>query len=268
MKAGRIIGSVLAALACIGIAGCGKQDAVLLKDAAPENSAMCFYKFDGKETTVKWLYDQAAEQEIIKKINKLPVKSADPEVLGSWSEPCYGIEISDKEGYEIWLTYSDGIWLTKDGSVYTADFDLGGQYARLEGEEDTLSQGGMAMPNAAILAKYSEKYYGTVDPEKVNDGLRLTFVKMEGPVVTVKLENLSDEPYIYGTYYSLQKEIGGTWYQMAPALSNYGFNDIAYELPAGGSSEEECDLTMYGELEAGHYRIEKELAYAEFDITE
>ena len=257
--------SIIAMSVLISCGGNG-ADVVMLEHASSENSAMCLYKFDGEATFVKWIYDTKTEDQIISEINKLPTKSVGAEKLAEWKEPCYGISISDKEGYDITLTYSDGIWLIKDGSVYAAQYDLSGLYERTEAEETWLSQGGMAMPNASALSQYSLKYYGTTGAENENQNIRLSFVKKEGSVITVRLENLTEEEQLYGEYYSLEKEIDGSWYKVPVALTNYGFTDIGIILSPGASREETCDLTMYGTLAPGHYRIEKANAYAEFTI--
>ncbi len=96
--------------------------------------------------------------------------------------------------------------------------------------------------------------------------MSLHFVSIDGNKVTVEYNNNSDKEYLYGDYYYLQKNINGEWYQIPVALSNYAFNDIAHILNPGGNAKFTCNLTMYGELEAGHYRIVKENLYTEFDI--
>ena len=263
----RTITGIVIAVSVLALAGCGKkQDVKLLENAAPENSAMCFYVFDGETTVSKWLFDTDEEKRIISKINALPAVKADNKLLENWKEPCYGISISDKDGYDIWLTYSDGMWLTKDGSLYKAKYDLAGVYDSFDGDENAW-ESGIAMPNSIILSEYSLKYLKRDDSSDESTKIGLSFVGKEGPVVTVKLENLTQDTIAYGTYFTLEREIDGIWYILPPALSNYAFIDIAIELPAGASKEENCDLTMYGELKPGHYRIEKEHAYAEFEIN-
>ena len=122
------------------------------------------------------------------------------------------------------------------------------------------------MPNSIILSEYSLKYLKRDDSSDESTKIGLSFVGKEGPVVTVKLENLTQDTIAYGTYFTLEREIDGIWY-ILPTLSNYAFLDIGIELPADASKEEKCNLTMYGELKPGHYRIEKEHAYSEFEIN-
>lgn len=258
---------VVLILAFIFIGGCGKkgQDCKMLENASPETSAMSLYYFDGDSTTIKWLYDSKEEQKIIDAINALKTQTISVERVSEMSVPSYGLAISDKEGYEIWLTYSDGLWLLKDGSVYGAEYDFKSLFDSITGGDVSTQNGGIYMPNSAILGQYDVRYYAeTGDMTSSRDGISLSVVSVDGNIVTIQIENDSVEEYTYGTYYSLQKEIDGKWYAIPAALSNYGFEDIAYILEAGKTAEEKCDLTMYGELQEGHYRIEKDQLAAEF----
>ncbi|MBQ6733414.1 MAG: DUF4362 domain-containing protein [Lachnospiraceae bacterium] len=256
---------VISILFCCILTACGSRGEIsMLENASPENSAMCFYRFDGETTYVKWLYDQTEEKRIIKEINKLPTVSGEPSLLSDWPDTCYGISIRDKDGYDIWLSYGNGIWLVKGGRVYTAEYDLAGLYERIDTEEDWLSKDGSAIPNAAILAKYNANYYGKTGDEDINQSIRMTFLDLDGTVATVRLDNLTETEVTYGEPFTLDKEIDGEWVKLPVAMSNYSFISVANILQTGDSAEAKCDLIMYGELEPGRYRIEKENTYAVF----
>lgn len=250
------------------LVGCGKkQDCKMLENASPETSAMSFYYFDGEKTTIKWLYDKTEEEKIIDDINKLQTKSVANTRVEDMKVPCYGIEIVDKDGFDIWLTYSNGLWLLKDGSVYEADFDFETVFSGVSDEDQDTMEGGINMPNSSILGQYDMRYYAKVeDMSNTRDGVTLSVTAVEGNIVTIKIQNDSNEEFCYGEYFTLQKEFDGCWYEVPVRLSNYGFNDIGIILDAHKSSEEKCDLTMYGELEKGHYRIEKEKLAADFYV--
>jgi len=254
-------------LAALLLCSCKKQDAALLQNAAPENSGMAFWYYDGETSTRVFLYDSAKEQEIIQKINALPTKEVSVDRISEWQLPCYGIEISDREGYDILLTYSNGLWLTKDGKLYEADFDLEALFNSPDNRDSDSFAGGLFMPNAGILAKYDVRFLTkSEDMTDERDGVSLRVVSYEAPMVTVELTNSSEIDFCYGTYFSLQKQIDGAWYTLPTVLSNYGFTDIAILLLAGESTRETCDLTMYGTLEQGSYRIVKEGMAAEFAV--
>ena len=246
-------------------------DIKLLEKAAPQSSALEIYCFDGENSIRRIVFDEAWKDKVINAVNSLKLTTADDNALSGWTEPCYGISMGDKDGMEIWLTYSNGLWIQKGGALYRGELDMAAFFdeaASLDRTLDYTSQSGISIPNAAILAKYSIKYCQKATGEKVTekDGVSLRFVSLDGSKVIVEYVNNSDKEYLYGDYYYLQKSIDGEWYQIPVALSNYAFNDIAHILNPGGNAKFTCNLTMYGELEAGHYRIVKENLYAEFDI--
>ena len=250
----------------LALVGCGKrQDRKMLENASPETSAMAFYYFDGENTTVKWLYDVAQEQKIVANINKLMTKSVANTRVADMKVPSYGIAISDKDGSEIWLTYSNGLWLLKDGSVYEADYDFKTLYDSVPDTDLDTMEGGINMLNSAILGQYDVSYYEKVeDMTSTRDGVTLSVTSVKDNIVTVKIQNDSDQDFFYSQYFTLQKEIDGSWYKLPVRLSNYGFIDIGIVLEPHKNATEKCDLTMYGELDKGHYRIEKEQLVADF----
>ncbi|MDX8366062.1 immunoglobulin-like domain-containing protein [Cytobacillus sp. IB215665] len=99
--------------------------------------------------------------------------------------------------------------------------------------------------------------------ETVNNVDGVTMVSLEETVsstgLTVALENTSDKEYIYGEYFSLEKNINGRWYQVPVSIDgNYGFNDIGYILASSDVKEWTVDWSwLYGNLNTGEYRIVK-----------
>ncbi|GEM_PF-5661960 len=85
-----------------------QSDVGLLANASPETSAMMVYYYDGSQTTVKMSFDLEKNKAVIEEINALGINQISPEKISEMKPPVYGIEISDKSGMRIWLTYSDG----------------------------------------------------------------------------------------------------------------------------------------------------------------
>lgn len=262
----KVMAMLLCSAMVFSFCSCGnKQDAKLLGKASSETSGMGLYYFDGEKTTVKWIFDKT-EDKIISDINNLNTKSVDSSRISDMTFPCYGLQIGDTTGTEIWLTYSNGLWLTKDGSLYEAKFDFATAYNNAVDEDSSSFPGGRILPNSALLGRQDPRFYekaGDMSSEK--DGISMSFVSRKDKIVTVKLKNSSNDTFMYGMAYTLQKEINGEWYTL-PTYYSWAFNELAYYLPAGEENEEECNLTPYGELEKGHYRIEKEGIVAEFEI--
>ena len=243
----------------------------LLEKASVQNCALQLYKFDGQNTTWRIVIDKEWEQKVVDEINSLNLSPADENELSKWSEPCYGVNIGDAEGWEIWLTYSNGLWLEKDGSLYRADFDIARYFDEASERENTIEytfDSGIQIPNAAILSKYSIKYCKKITDELTNekDGVTFKFISLDGDIATLEYQNNSDKEFQYGEPYYLQKIIDGSWYGLPVAKSNYGFNDILNLIKPGQSRQTKCDLSLYGELEDGWYRIVKDDFCADFSI--
>lgn len=79
--------------------------------------------------------------------------------------------------------------------------------------------------------------------------------------LTLTFENNSDKQGIYGDYFLLEKKIDESWYEVPTILSNYGFNDIGYDLPPSDVQELTVDWDwLYGKLDSGEYRIVKDIS--------
>lgn len=69
-------------------------------------------------------------------------------------------------------------------------------------------------------------------------------------------------------HYGLQKEIEGKWYTLPIVRTNVEFDAVALILGDQGEAEESCDLTIFGELGEGNYRLVKDGMTAEFSLDE
>jgi hypothetical protein len=100
--------------------------------------------------------------------------------------------------------------------------------------------------------------------ETVNNCDGVAMIKKEGTVssdgLTVVFENNSDKQCTFGEYFLLEKKINQKWYQVPVIIDNYGFNMIGYNLAPGESRELEVKWEwLYGNLDAGEYRIVKDI---------
>ena len=84
---------------------------------------------------------------------------------------------------------------------------------------------------------------------------------------TLVITDTNPEPYVYGEWFKLQKEVNGQWQDVPPVIDNYGFHEIGY-LP-----NDKGEVTfvinwewLYGKLPAGTYRIFKEVNRQEIFI--
>lgn len=86
----------------------------------------------------------------------------------------------------------------------------------------------------------------------------------------VEITNEGDTEYTYGKYYQLEVQRNGKWYY-ARCEQHYAWTDIAVILAPGDSNTEEYELSYYGKLKSGWYRLalcnENACIYAYFTVN-
>lgn len=94
------------------------------------------------------------------------------------------------------------------------------------------------------------------------DGVTMRVTESTDSSVTLEIVNETDKDIQYGDDFILEKKDNdsGEWRRVQTIIDDYGFNDIAHIVQKGTPSIEEIDFEwLYGKLEAGTYRIVKEL---------
>ena len=101
----------------------------------------------------------------------------------------------------------------------------------------------------------------------------LVSVRLEGDKANVTFTNISDEPWSFGEGYKLEVLIGSSWYYVPS--EDYAVNAILYEIGPGSEYTMTYDLSPFGELAPGDYRIScggkdftKDVYYAYFTKTD
>ncbi|MCI8388565.1 MAG: hypothetical protein HFE63_08895 [Clostridiales bacterium] len=84
-----------------------------------------------------------------------------------------------------------------------------------------------------------------------------------GKSISVNLTNNSDEPFYFTEYFALQVKINDDWYVVP---SDLAFIDIAYELQPGVTAPKEFDISSYGKLPSGNYRLAAWKIAVEFEV--
>lgn len=82
----------------------------------------------------------------------------------------------------------------------------------------------------------------------------------------VKIQNIGKEKISFSSQYQLYKRHGENWDEVA-CLPNVGFKDIAYYLEKNETYSDKVDIEkVFGKLELGQYKIEKEFSLQESRI--
>lgn len=101
--------------------------------------------------------------------------------------------------------------------------------------------------------------------EAVNAFEGVTLGVKEGSItpagLTLVFHNNQDAEHIYGSFYGIERKNGDKWTKIEYVIKeNVGWDDMAYIVPANQSVEEAVDWEwLYGSLNAGEYRIIKEV---------
>lgn len=267
----RIVTLICIFVLVFNLCGCTKTGGnTLMQYAAPESSALMLYTYDGEEGNHYTIYDAATEKEIIADLAKVNVKQVDDWNHDKLTYPIYGLWIGTAGGMSLEVAWSNGYWITMDGAVYTFDYDFEKLLDDYTWEDKRSFTSTTALPCARELLLSEEGWVTEMltpaEEADAPENVSMVLTEQEGKLLTVELTNHGTEEWCYGTYFSVQALVDGVWYRVPTTPENWGFNDIAMILPPGETREESYNLTMYGQLPAGTYRLLVEGMTAEFEI--
>ena len=121
---------------------------------------------------------------------------------------------------------------------------------------------------AALLAGCArESSYRPTGAENV--AMTISDVTPVGATVTIQDSNR--EPFVYGTWFQVEREKDSVWYEVKTKITDYGFDELGWLTDDRGRLTMDVDWEwLYGKLPAGHYRILKQagthVISAEFSI--
>lgn len=152
--------------------------------------------------------------------------------------------------------------------LFSADSAMESEFAVNEGAmEDTVASDPCVGPFDGTADGAIHRDVTLTAEDVSSAGLTLVITQYGGP---------DGETLFTGSYFTIQQQRGGEWDELSPEGGAPEWTDEQLTIPAGGSSRWTVDWRwLYGELEAGHYRIGKEisdnsgsscLCWAEFDI--
>ncbi len=256
MRNVKILGILLSALL---LTACGAGEPNPLFDtASPETSVMSLYVYDGTETVCYHFSDNTAEWEIINELKTTSAKPADV-TTDDVKFPAYGFEIGSTDGWGLNMAWSNGYLYNRDGEVYEFGFDFEKLLTDYAFTEEWSYPDGLALPCMRYLVQdengWNAELMNPAEEPVVPDGITVE-IDYTGETIEAVFRNDGTEAWGFGTYWSLQVNLDGVWYDVPPSpVSNWGFPDIGYELAPGGTWDETYHMTMYDDLPAGQYRF-------------
>lgn len=152
--------------------------------------------------------------------------------------------------------------------------EAAGDEAAAEGDTNTAISEGTAADNGGEATKPEDTDEIQVEPEETDDygimnlplGMYLSVKEVKDGVVTLEIDNQSGYEMSYGGDFFLDVEKDGQWERVS-MQDGVAIADIAYVIEDLEKQEYTIDLNaLYGELEAGHYRLYQDDMSAEFDL--
>lgn len=105
------------------------------------------------------------------------------------------------------------------------------------------------------LEEEKESKYTPTELENVS--ISISNISLTGATIIIKDTN--EEPYTYGEWYKIEKQVNGKWVEVETIIEDYGFNSIGYLPDKNNEVKFVMDWEwLYGELPLGSYRILKE----------
>lgn len=165
------------------------------------------------------------------------------------------------------IDFINGIWI--DSKWNRIKVNLNREIT--EEEKETLySYDGKSKGEVFDVEHQAEAPEADVDTQnQVNPNIKS--VKMETKInkkhmLQVKMQNLGGEKISFGSQYQLYQRHKEGWYEVV-CLPDVGFQDMEYYLKENETYRDKVDLEqIFGKLEAGQYKIEKEVQLQESRI--
>ncbi len=125
-----------------------------------------------------------------------------------------------------------------------------------------------AAQNESLKESQNESKTESPDSELSTMPLDMTMrvIGYEDGIVTVEIDNHSGYEMGYGDEYTLQRLEGEEWVDVQPE-KEYAWKDVLHTIPDLTVVKETYDLTVFGNLPAGKYKLVKNDLEAEFEIT-
>lgn len=277
MRGCGIAGMLAVLLLCTS---CGKETNNTLFDGMHTDD-LRLYRYDGGEVEVYKIVTTGTHRSVKEDrlIEDLRGAAAEPAVRAAVEFPIYAISCGTAGEEDRFLAaWSDGYLYTADGAVYEFDYN----FSKLVNRYDFEKQRGDPAPETLPCMYYMVLGEDGWDTELLREvvksspaeGMGVSLKERTEEQVVLRLVNYGEEEWSYYNRYSLHGKLDGVWYHLPVKTERAeGKLDIR-EIPVGSSAEIVGDLSVYGGLPEGEYRLVLEGAgsgweiYYEFTISE
>ena len=226
------------------------------------------YRWDGEKTVDYWNYEIKKGRPVVKALKKVRAKKA-PDWTADLAEmPLYGVSVDTHDGTGLDALWTGGYWIDEEGNAWTFDFDFEQLIADTQWHS-TREYEGIGVPCYRYAAQngdnWNPAFLNPADQIKVQAGLTMTIKTQEKDTIRAEIRNDGSAAWEYGAGWGVQVCLDGAWYGV-PSVNSFDIPAIAFILEPGDVREIAYNLTRYGDLPPGLYRIVQDGLTAEFTL--
>ena len=193
------------------LAGCASTESLPppaendpLSKAPPVKGAVTLYTYDGGRVNAQWITDSGKSAALVAALSAVNAPRT-----GKWTSnlvelPVYAAEFQGRDGQMIRGAWSNGCWITGEGTAYRFDFDFDALRADRSWQERESGCSLAAPPCAYALTRCPNSWRGDLLPLsaelRAEDGVALTAASYGDGLLHVWLRNELEETYCYGKF--------------------------------------------------------------------
>ena len=231
----------------------------LMSNASPGTSALTLYRFDGKTTQWKTIYNGKTITSVLNELDSVSAKQSENWSLQDIELPVYGLWIGANDGFSIYVAWSNGYWISQDGTVYSFDYDFEKLEKDFPWTDEEEYNSFTLFPNARILSQdengWNKRMLTPAEELRKPEGISLTLEAWGENTVDVQWINTGANEWMFGEPFSLQVLLEGEWYEIPTISGDWAFTAIGIILKSEEVLSKTYNLMSYGDLPSGTYRL-------------
>lgn len=264
---------IVMAICAVMLTGCEKSEGNDLVKL-PENGShtLSMYYYNGEKTFWGNLFDDDAASGILDSLAAVSAERAEDWSPADVGFPVYGVKLGmGDDCFE--AAWSNGYWITRTGEAYRFEYDFSSVWENYnwEGKENQWSTAAI-LPCSYYFCRDENGWIADYLPPAGNlpempETLTAAVSKLDGDVLTVEFTNSGEEEWSFGEAFQLQAQLDGKWYNIPTLPGDWAWIALGYLVMPQQTLTHDYDISIYGALPEGNYRIVTDTFSAEFYLN-